>query len=72
MEAARKGNSRPKTSDKQENRGNADVPISNILDSRTSNELILAFAGPVGCGIRLAIDEAATVMTQRNLLTSSS
>ncbi len=38
------------------------TPIKEILDGRKSKELVLAFAGPVGCGISLAIKEAKAVL----------
>lgn len=36
--------------------------MSTILESRKSDELVIAFAGPVGCGIGLTISEAKSAL----------
>src|SRR5450830_62661 len=40
----------------------SDDSISKILEKRKSAELILGFAGPVGCGIKLTIAEAKSAL----------
>ncbi len=45
-----------RTADK--NKAANDQKISDFLETRKSEELVLAFAGPVGCGISLAIAES--------------
>src|SRR5450830_209406 len=43
-------------------KGANDDAINALLDKRNSEELVLAFAGPIGCGISLAVNEAKKVL----------
>lgn len=59
MNSPQKQSATPSTIEKK---GSDTEQISSFLQKRQSNELVIAFAGPVGCGISLAISETKTAL----------
>jgi len=53
------------SSNGKSSRTTAKQTLGEKFASRQSNELVIAFAGPIGCGIHSVIDEAASLLTAR-------